>query len=80
MDHIFNLSKLKLYKRYCGEILGFKKKNDVIVNSSAFETNHIQTVYVNKMNSLILFLSNAFLHVGLLTKRLWVRFLAFSQL
>ena len=34
-----NLSKHKLYKGYCGEILGCKKENDVIVNSSAFETN-----------------------------------------
>ena len=34
-----NLSKLKLYKGYCGEILGWKKENDVIINSSAFETN-----------------------------------------
>ena len=34
-----DLSKLKLYKGYCGEILGCKKENDVIINSSAFETN-----------------------------------------
>ena len=34
-----NLSKLKLYKGYCGEMLGCKRENDVIVNSSAFETN-----------------------------------------
>ena len=34
-----HLSKFKPYKGYCGEILGCKKENDVIVNSSAFETN-----------------------------------------
>ena len=32
-------NKLKLYKGYCSEILGCKKENDMIVNSSAFETN-----------------------------------------
>jgi hypothetical protein len=39
-----NLSKLKLYKGYCGEVLGFKKENDM--NSSAFKTNqHILNIY-----------------------------------
>ena len=38
-----NLFKLKLYKGYCGEILGYKKENYVIVNSSVIETNKTKT-------------------------------------
>jgi hypothetical protein len=36
---------MNVYKGYCGEILGCKKENDVIVNSSAFETNKQTILY-----------------------------------
>ena len=38
-EWITSLNLSKLNKGYCGEIPGCKKENDVIVNSSAFETN-----------------------------------------
>ena len=48
------MSKLKLYKGYCGEILGCKKENYVIVNSSAFEANK-QTNKTNKQTNKLSF-------------------------